>query len=302
LAFATDGTPYVAYTDASSGILNKVVVKKHNGSAWVDVGSASGISASTANYICMAVNLVNTPYVAYQDGSVGGKATVLRFNGTNWVTVGSAGFSAGAANYTSIAFASDGTLYIVYQDVANGNKATVKVFNGSSWVDKGTPDFSAGAASYTTIKISIDNNPVVAYQDAANGNRVTVKKIIGSSWTTIGLGVSAGSATDLSLAIANDGTNFIAYSDGYAWAQQLNNIVCTGPNTWVGSVSTAWENGTNWSCGIVPDSNTDVIISIGSPNDPIINSNVTVKSVTANTGANLTVNPGFRLDITGSSN
>jgi hypothetical protein len=67
-------------------------------------------------------------------------------------------------------------------------------------------------------------------------------------------------------------------------------------------VSTAWENGTNWSCGVVPDATSDVIIGIGHPNDPVINSNVTVKSVTQNTGANLTINPGFRLEIIGSAN
>jgi hypothetical protein len=77
---------------------------------------------------------------------------------------------------------------------------------------------------------------------------------------------------------------------------------CIGSNNWIGSASAAWENGNNWSCGVVPDANSVIIIGIGHPNNPIINSNVTVKSVTQNTGANLTVNPGFRLEIIGSSN
>jgi hypothetical protein len=77
---------------------------------------------------------------------------------------------------------------------------------------------------------------------------------------------------------------------------------CIGPNNWIGSVSSAWENGANWSCGVVPDATSDVIIGNSHPNDPIINSNVTVKSVTQNTGANLTINPGFRLEIIGNSN
>ena len=39
----------------------------------------------------------NQPYVAYEDGGYSGPVTVMKFNGTNWVSVGNAGFSAGTA-------------------------------------------------------------------------------------------------------------------------------------------------------------------------------------------------------------
>ncbi|HLG40328.1 MAG TPA: hypothetical protein VI461_11700, partial [Chitinophagaceae bacterium] len=67
--------------------------------------------------------------------------------------------------------------------------------------------------------------------------------------------------------------------------------------SWTGFSNDVWENPANWSCGALPDSNTDVIISGGSPNYPIINSNKSVRTLTLNTGANLTVNPGFTLTI-----
>jgi hypothetical protein len=76
--------------------------------------------------------------------------------------------------------------------------------------------------------------------------------------------------------------------------------VCTGTaNTWVGQVSAAWENPANWSCNAVPGPTTDVIVNHGSPFKPIVNSNVTVKSITVKNGVNVTVNTGFRLELTG---
>jgi hypothetical protein len=58
---------------------------------------------------------------------------------------------------------------------------------------------------------------------------------------------------------------------------------------WNGSVSTAWETAANWSCNLVPDANTDVIINSGSV---VVHSNATVKSLWLKTGVNFTVMPG----------
>jgi len=53
------------------------------------------------------------------------KATVMKYNGSNWVTVGSAGFSTGQAKFTSLAFDGSGTPYVAYTDYGNGGNATV---------------------------------------------------------------------------------------------------------------------------------------------------------------------------------
>jgi predicted phosphodiesterase len=74
--------------------------------------------------------------------------------------------------------------------------------------------------------------------------------------------------------------------------------VCAGNvNTWVGNVSTAWENPANWSCGQVPTSNSEVVIIPGTPHAAIINSNVEIKNITIRTGASVTVTAGFKLDV-----
>ena len=67
---------------------------------------------------------------------------------------------------------------------------------------------------------------------------------------------------------------------------------------WDGSKGTSWEDPFNWSCGNVPDANTDVVIQNGAANYPEISSNTSCRTVTVSTGASLTVNPGFNLTVT----
>ncbi|MEI9935132.1 MAG: hypothetical protein WDM71_09865 [Ferruginibacter sp.] len=56
------------------------------------------------------------------------------------------------------------------------------------------------------------------------------------------------------------------------------------------SVNSAWENPTNWSCGELPDANTNVIIDSGTV---VLNSNTSVRSITINNNsANLRVTTG----------
>jgi hypothetical protein len=66
------------------------------------------------------------------------------------------------------------------------------------------------------------------------------------------------------------------------------------PNNWTGSVSSAWENPSNWSCGTLPDANTDVVINTGTV---VLSSNTTVRSWTVNPNASLTVSPGYNLTV-----
>ncbi len=70
--------------------------------------------------------------------------------------------------------------------------------------------------------------------------------------------------------------------------------ILTFSNSWTGSVSTQWENPANWSCGVVPDANTDIVINSGTV---ILNSNVTIRSLKLNPGASLTVSTGNTLTI-----
>ncbi|MEO6453638.1 MAG: DNRLRE domain-containing protein [Ginsengibacter sp.] len=69
---------------------------------------------------------------------------------------------------------------------------------------------------------------------------------------------------------------------------------CTSA-TWTGAINSSWETPGNWTCGKVPDNNTDVIINSGTV---IVNSNAVIKSLTINPEVNFTVISGFKLTVT----
>ena len=71
-------------------------------------------------------------------------------------------------------------------------------------------------------------------------------------------------------------------------------------NTWTGTTSNAWKIATNWSCGSVPDANTDVIIKSSALRQPEVNSTTAVcRSVTATKASHVWIKAGARLDVKG---
>jgi hypothetical protein len=214
LAIDATGAPYVVYIESAG---HDVFVEKYDGGNWIDIGAVVGHSSSgslghtTSSTIAIDGN--NMPYVVYSDADNGNKATAKRFDGTNWVTVGTTGFSAGAASDITIAFTSNGTPYVAYQDLSNGNRITVKQFDGAAWVTVGTEAFT-GNADYASLAIDGNNIPYVAFQDESNGDKATVKRFNGSAWEDVGTsGFSTAHAGPLSISCNTNGTPYVAYAD-----------------------------------------------------------------------------------------
>ena len=72
----------------------------------------------------------------------------MKFDGTNWLIVGNAGFSPDMVAYISLAFSPAGEPYVAYEDHANSEKASVIKFDGTNWINAGIAGFTAGAAYY----------------------------------------------------------------------------------------------------------------------------------------------------------
>ncbi len=65
-------------------------------------------------------------------------------------------------------------------------------------------------------------------------------------------------------------------------------------NAWTGLQNNSWEDPLNWSCGVIPDEHTDVVIQSGTI---ILNSNAVIRSLKINAGVNFQVNQPFNLTI-----
>jgi hypothetical protein len=208
-------------------------------SLWKNVGNA-GFSAGAVGNTSLTFNFSDSlPYVAFCDwaGTYGGAATVMKFDGVDWVNVGNEGFSAGGVNYTSLAFSpSDWMPYVAYSDYAAtiSGAVTVMKFNGTNWVNVGNSGFSAGNANFVNLAFSPTNNqPYVAYLDWGNSNKATVMRFDGTNWVNVGLpGFSAGSAFYTSLAFSSiDSMPYVAYKD-YGNSQKATVMKFNG-TTWV---------------------------------------------------------------------
>jgi ELWxxDGT repeat protein len=65
-------------------------------------------------------------------------------------------------------------------------------------------------------------------------------------------------------------------------------------NRWTGAANNFWNNAGNWSCNVVPDANTDVVIDNGTP---ILNVNGACRTIKVSSGANFHANPGTTLQV-----
>ena len=72
-------------------------------------------------------------------------------------------------------------------------------------------------------------------------------------------------------------------------------------NVWNGAVNSNWFLPANWSCGTVPDQYTDVVIPGGLIIYPLINANTSVRRISVQQGATVTVVAGIKLDINGNN-
>ncbi len=80
----------------------------------------------------------------------------------------------------------------------------------------------------------------------------------------------------------------------------INNAVCPVlDNQWTGTVSTAWENAGNWSCGSIPDINTDVTVNNGVTNYPVVNSAAVCRKIKQKSSTSVTVRTGSSLKLAG---
>ena len=100
---------------------------------------------------------------------------------------------------------------------------------------------------------------------------------------------NAGSAADIGAFEVGE-----SWTAGTDWSPKFYKVIW---KTTAGS--TSWNTASNWSTGVVPDSNNNITIPAGASNMPVISSSVSVKNLTVNSSATLTVDSGVTLTVNG---
>jgi hypothetical protein len=213
---------------------------------WRTLGTA-GFSTSNVAYTSMAIEpSTGTPFIAFEDGAVGARTTVMKYMNGAWTLVGTQGFSPDTAQYVNLAFDSNGVPYVAYWDPVL-LQVDVMVYTGTGvtgWQSLGLPVF-AGTAFEVALAINASNVPFVAIRDSTSA--LTVMSYSGT-WTSVGSTVAT-AASYISLAFDNTGLPWVGYADGTfgnnATVMRFDGATWTVVGPGIGSASTgaaAWTS------------------------------------------------------------
>lgn len=165
---------------------------------------------------------------------------------------------------------------------ANQNDSSIAVYKNNI----GNPLKLCPPAASSSLTSNITGNN---YQwQVSTNNGVTFNNIVNNS--------NYSGVTTNNLQLNNLPTSFTGYQYRCAVnAVNSNSYKIQFVNNWSGAINSNWNNTGNWSCGALPDGNTDVIIRTG---NVILNANGICRTITVLPGASFTVSPGITLTIT----
>ena len=212
---------------------------------WQEVGTGSatggGISdnAGYSSKPAVAVAPGGKLYVAWQDDSSGDhEIYVRRWTGSQWEAVGAGSAEGGGISDNdgqsydpSLAIAPDGTAFVAWEDDSSGEwQIYVRRWDGSAWKEVG--DQSASGVGLSANETSSSNPSLaigpygklyVAWDDGELGSdwQIYVRRWNGNAWEEVGdhsasgEGISANDhgSTYPSMAVAPDGTPYVAWAD-----------------------------------------------------------------------------------------
>ena len=125
-----DGIPYLAAWEDNA----KATVYTYDGSGWKPLGTP-GFSEGQALYQYIQISASGTPYVIFGDAGRFNKASLWKYNGSDWEQVGD-DISRGNATFTSFDFDSNGIPYVAYRDNDYMRRTTVMKYGTSTGVSE----------------------------------------------------------------------------------------------------------------------------------------------------------------------
>ena len=184
----SNGIPYVVFAEQrTSPEMSGISVMKLENNHWTYVGQPGFAGNFYDNVGAVGMSFSNdTPYVYFRDDEYDGKASVLKFDGANWVSVGPRGFSDSAIAFGNIVV-SEGVPFVVFRDyyeVPTNFAIKVMKFDGMNWVYVGNPEINS--PSNFPALFFFNDTAFVTYMDNNNSSRAGIKKFNGNNWVNVG--------------------------------------------------------------------------------------------------------------------
>ena len=206
MALDSQGMPYIAYRDNST---NALCVKKYNGATWEPLGPQN-FPGLLMDYICIALDKDDTPYVAYEMHSGPTAVVVVKYNGTTWDQVGGYVGTVNTVWDVGLAIDGNGVPYVAQYD--GGYGAVLYRFDGISWPLIG----AFGNGSDTGLAIDSKNTPYLAFRKSSDGNNGYFKRynVASGAWEDVGGPFYMGSGFQMtSVTFDSQDQPYIIYKD-----------------------------------------------------------------------------------------
>ena len=294
----TSGSTSVATVNATSGVITGVAVgqsvityTKENKSTTriVYVGSSFGGMVSGGTIHCSSTNSTVLTLSGY-------KGTINRWESSlnNFATPGT-----NIANTTSSYTVTNLANTTSYRAVINGTGCTANSTSGTIIV--GT-NFSASVSIAASPSGAICSGTSVTFTATPTNGGTTPSY----QWKLNGVNVGTNITTYTNSALSNnDLVTCVMISNatcviGSPATSNTITIVVNSANSWTGTTNSSWFTATNWSCGSVPTSLSDVFIPnvLNKPEIDDINMLALANTLTVSSGSSLTVNSGNTLKVT----
>lgn len=289
IAFAPDGTGWIAYNDATNGALKVAKYVGYGNGGVSCAGGSSAWSCSTieqssghiygSSSIGLAVDKDGAPWISYHDGDTGYKDLyVARYVGTGgsgctgtaasaWTCMQVATLNNSGEN-SSLAFDVSGRPWVAYYE-GNGGSGKLKTahFDGPAGSSTGSTCSGTAAAQWTCLDVTTANdqgkqaaiatditgNPWIVYNNTTS-NVVAVARHVGFDGTGCGTGVTIWNCSTLDTSAGFSPAIAFSRTTG-PWISYYTSGGNVKVAQYVGTSGAGCSGTTAWNCGTL-DSNT----------------------------------------------
>lgn len=232
---------------------------------WTPVGTPGFSPMGLSNWQHLLIDSGNNLYVSFNDeGFSAGQGTVMRYNGTSWVSVGAPGFTPGIAHHSWFDKAPDGTFYYSFADGNDMSKAAVMKYDGTNWLNVGAGPFLSmpfGSAYNVSLAFDSHNSPYVAYWNPAPmGPSASVQKFDGTSWVNVGTPSFTTTIVNFtSLAFGANDTAYLSFTE--ATSGNKASVMKFDGTNWVYVGASAFSAGTAAHNSLATDGNGNLYVA-----------------------------------------